>query len=65
MWHSVGVSPKPNSVPGSRGPAGVEPVFDEDYITMDPLYVEPPVEDDTENSDTLKADASKYRRSGS
>lgn len=35
-----------------------QPVFDDDYIVMDPLYVEPPTEvDHTDgNSDTLKAD---------
>lgn len=34
----------------------MEPVFDDDYITMDPLYAEPPEEDDT---DTLKAERSE------
>ena len=39
-----------------------EPVFDDDYIEMDPLYVEPPLEDgDDDNSDTLKADKRKKR----
>jgi hypothetical protein len=33
-------------------------VFDDDYIVMDPLYVEPPSENDSpdNNSDTLKAE---------
>ena len=39
------------------------PVFDDDYITMDPLYVEPPLEEEEEeegaDGDTLKANKSK------
>lgn len=48
------VSPKPSG--SSHQP--LEPVFDDDYIVMDPLYVEPPTEDDFTdgNADTLKAE---------
>ena len=35
------------------------PVFDDDYITMDPLYVEPPIEDDVDgNAVSTKANKS-------
>lgn len=45
----------------SVGSAGDDALFDDDYIEMDPVYTEPPLEDDdlNEQDGTLKANSSK------
>ena len=47
---------------GTKGSFGDDALFDDDYIEMDPLYTEPPLESDDDDHDgTLKANLSEER----
>ncbi len=60
-----GVQHQTSTETPTKGRAKVveEPIFDDDYIEMDPVYTEPPLEEESEdsdgNTDTLKAERSK------
>ena len=56
------LSPKFNGV---QSAGGMIPVFDDDYIEMNPVYEEPPLEEDEEcdSADILKTEKNKTEKS--